>query len=180
MSSLSDKQPIIALYFESETHLFSLHFLDLIAKIWVENRERKNRCYILQFTAYQILCNLLSILRCRSQAFLGRKPQSLSCFGRNIRNMLTIVHCNSFAKIFCRLNFFNFFSDVECSHKGFVLVNIIMSSHGRVQRGGQGVRTPLIKSRVIWVSIENKQLETSSGKNVGPPGTLGNHSFLRK
>ena len=34
--------------------------------------------------------------------------------------------------------------------------------------GGQGVRTPLGKSQVIWVSIGNKQLDPL--EKVGPPG----------
>ena len=38
----------------------------------------------------------------------------------------------------------------------------------RIQRGGQGVRTPPGKSQVIWVSIGNKQLDPPLEK-VGPP-----------
>ena len=41
----------------------------------------------------------------------------------------------------------------------------------RIQRGGQGVRTPPPppgKSQVIWVSIGNKQLDPP-WKKVGPP-----------
>ena len=38
----------------------------------------------------------------------------------------------------------------------------------RIQRGGQGVRTPPGKSQVIWVSIGDKQLPPPLEK-VGPP-----------
>ena len=38
----------------------------------------------------------------------------------------------------------------------------------RIQRGGQGVRTPPGKSQVIWVSIGNEQLDPS-WKNLDPP-----------
>ena len=41
----------------------------------------------------------------------------------------------------------------------------------RIQRGGQGVRTPPPpgKSQVIWVSIGNKQLDPPPLEKVGPP-----------
>ena len=48
----------------------------------------------------------------------------------------------------------------------------------RIQRGGQGVRTPPGKSQVIWVSIGNKQLDPPwkkldpLGKCWTPSGTL--------
>ena len=47
-----------------------------------------------------------------------------------------------------------------------------MESQVRIQRGGQGVRTPPGKSQVIWVSIGNKQLDPP-GKSWTPPGNFG-------
>ena len=50
--------------------------------------------------------------------------------------------------------------------------------------GGQGVRTPSGKSQIIWVSIGNKQLDTSwkkldpPGKNWTPSGALKNDRVL--
>ena len=58
----------------------------------------------------------------------------------------------------------------------------------RIQRGGQGVRTPPPgKSQVIWISIGNKLLDPPPLEKVGPPppgkcwtpsGTLKNDRFL--
>ena len=62
-----------------------------------------------------------------------------------------------------------------------------LRTHGRIQRGGQGVWTPPGKSQVVWVSIGNKKLDPPTPlekvghplENVGPPsGTLENDSFL--
>ena len=52
---------------------------------------------------------------------------------------------------------------------------VVLDSQVRIQREGQGVRTPPGKSQVIWVSIGNKQLDPTWKKldppleNVGPP-----------
>ena len=45
--------------------------------------------------------------------------------------------------------------------------------------GGQGVRTPLGKSQVIWVSTGNKQLDPP-GKSWTPPGQFWNPSGTLK
>ena len=68
--------------------LYLLHLLYLIFTIWATNR-----CCILQFRAYQsFVCNLLiSTPRCESQV-LAKETYSLSCFGRNIRDMLTPIN----------------------------------------------------------------------------------------
>ena len=54
-----------------------------------------------------------------------------------------------------------------------------------IQRGGgQGVRTPYVKSQIKWVSIGNKQLDTPwkkldpLEKNWTPSGALKNDRFL--
>ena len=60
-------------------------------------------------------------------------------------------------------------------------------SQVRIQRGGQGVRTPPGKSQVIWVSIGSKQLDPPPWKKLDPPplwkywtpsGTLKSDRFL--
>ena len=70
--------------------------------IWVFTIRAPNGCCILQFKAYQsFVCNLLSTPRCESQV-PSKETKSLSCFGRNIRDMLTTVHvlCDCYTKIF--------------------------------------------------------------------------------
>ena len=44
---------------------------------------------------------------------------------------------------------------------------VLVEKQVRIQRGGQGVRTPPGKSQVIWVSIGNKQMDPL--EKVGPP-----------
>ena len=55
---------------------------------------------------------------------------------------------------------------------------------GDPKGGGQGVRTPSVKSQIKWVSIGNKQLDTPwkkldpLEKNWTPSGALKNDRFL--
>ena len=75
--------------------LYLLHLLNLRFTI-----RAPNRCCILQFRAYQsFVCNLLSTPRCESQV-PSKETSSLSCFRRDIRDMLTRI------QIFHGLNFF--------------------------------------------------------------------------
>ena len=66
----------------------------------------------------------------------------------------------------------------------WVICTIFVTVQVRIQREGQGVRTPPGKSQVTWVSIENKQLDppwkswTPPGKCWTPSGTLKNDRFL--
>ena len=83
--------------------LYVLHLIYLSFTIW-----SPNRCCILQFRVYKrFVCNHLSTPRCKSQVS-AKETLSLSCFVRNIRDMLTPIHilCDCYAKIVCRLNIF--------------------------------------------------------------------------
>ena len=63
----------------------------------------------------------------------------------------------------------------------FCLTILAVNEQVRIQRGGQGVRTPPGKSQDIWVSIGNKQLDPHPhppGKCWTPSGTLKNDKFL--
>ena len=48
-----------------------------------------------------------------------------------------------------------------------LVASILIQGQVRIQREGQGVRTPPGKSQVIWVSIGNKQLDPP-WKNLDP------------
>ena len=56
-----------------------------------------------------------------------------------------------------------------CKCTGSLKATHINGRQVRIQRGGQGVRTPPGKSQVIWVSIGNKQLDPPWEK-LDPPG----------
>ena len=59
------------------------------------------------------------------------------------------------------------------------LLNCYYTSAAPEGGGPRGVRNPLGKSQVIWVSIGNKQLDPPPPwKKLDPPGTLKNDSFL--
>ena len=83
--------------------LYLLHLLNLSFTVRAPN----GGC-ILQFRAYQsFVCNLLSTPRCESQV-PSKETLSLSCFRRDIRDMLTPIHvlCDCYTKIFRGLNVF--------------------------------------------------------------------------
>ena len=83
--------------------LYLLHLLNLSFTIRAPN----GGC-ILQLRAYQsFVCNLRSTPRCESQV-PSKETQSLSCFRRDIRDMLTPIHvlCDCYTQIFRGLNVF--------------------------------------------------------------------------
>ena len=85
-----------------------LHFLHLFRLSFIIGMPNLYRSCILELRANQCLvCNFLRMLRCKSQ-IAPKKTQSLGCFRRNFRNMLTPfqVVSNSTSKVFGGLNLF--------------------------------------------------------------------------
>ena len=103
-------------------HLYHLHLLNLSFTMWVPNR-----CCILKFRAHKVLYATSLILLGLKCKFMHRKP-CLSCFGGNIRDMLTPNHvlCDCYAKIFCGLNVFHGLL-VQCIVMKFLFVCIAES-----------------------------------------------------